>query len=163
MKDFYVFLDVDGVLYDWDYIFSEVKAGNIKKGGMITTFKKDSIEALNHLIEITSKTYNTKLVITSSFRKNMNLLISKLKESGLAYDGEIDRIGNNYSSINRGKEIKYYLKDKSNYDFLIIDDEMFDYKEEFEKFDIIKTEIYHNALSLEMVKKYLSEKKNKTL
>ena len=163
MKEFYIFLDIDGVLYDWDYIISEVNSGNMKKGGLITKFKKESIDALNYLIESLSKRYNVNVVITSSFRHNMNFIALKLRESNFNYEGILHKIGDTFPSSNRGKEIKKYLDGKKDYEFLIIDDEMFDYKEEFEKFDMIKTEIYHNALNLDMVKRFLSNKKTRSL
>ena len=51
MKNFYIFLDIDGVMYDWDWIIAETNAGRMKKGEFNKKFKPESINALNFLIQ----------------------------------------------------------------------------------------------------------------
>ena len=72
-ENFYLFLDVDGVLWDWKWRIEMIKEGKIKKGGLITNFNPKSVHALNTLIEYLNENYNCKIVISSTwrFRKNM--------------------------------------------------------------------------------------------
>lgn len=156
MKNFYIFLDIDGVLYDWDYIIAETDAGKREKGGLILEFKPESVFALNLLINELQKCYNVGLVISSSWRSNLPFTIQTLKNNGLIYNEKIDRTPI-YDPSKRGEQILDYLADKSNYDFVIIDDESFDYKKFFEKEKIIKCEAFHSALSIKMVKDFLSK------
>ena len=46
-ENFYIFLDIDGVMYDWDYM----KKNNIHNFGVVNTFSPESVEALNYLME----------------------------------------------------------------------------------------------------------------
>ena len=51
MKNFYIFLDIDGVMYDWDWIIAETNAGKMTRGEAIKKFKPESVNALNYLIQ----------------------------------------------------------------------------------------------------------------
>lgn len=154
MKNFYLFLDIDGVLYDWDYIIAEVNAGRMKRGAFIRKFKPESMKALNYLIEELQKRYFVQLVISSTWRGNLEFTTKTLKENGLQYNLDLHATPIT-DPIERGKQILMYLSDKTNYDFLIIDDENFDFNKYFNPNKIIKTEMFHNALSLKQVKRYL--------
>ena len=154
MKNFYIFLDIDGVLYDWGYIIAETDAGRREKGGLIDKFKPESIYALNLLINELQKDYNVGLVISSSWRSNLPFTIQTLKDNGLIYNKKIERTPI-YNPSKRGEQILDYLADKTNYDFVIIDDEMFDFEKFFEKDKIIKCEAFNSALSVKMVDDFL--------
>lgn len=154
MKNFYLFLDIDGVLYDWDYIIAEVNAGRMKRGAFIRKFKPESMKALNYLIEKLQKRYFVQLVISSTWRGNLEFTTKTLKENGLQYNLDLHATPIT-DPIERGKQILMYLSDKTNYDFLIIDDENFDFNKYFNPNKIIKTEMFHNSLSLKQVKRYL--------
>lgn len=154
MKNLYLFLDIDGVLYDWDYIIAEVNAGRMKRGAFIRKFKPESMKALNYLIEELQKRYFVQLVISSTWRGNLEFTTKTLKENGLQYNLDLHATPIT-DPIERGKQILMYLSDKTNYDFLIIDDENFDFNKYFNPNKIIKTEMFHNALSLKQVKRYL--------
>ena len=156
MKNFYVFLDIDGVLYDWEYLISEIKNGRMKKGKLIRKFKPESMEALNLLLRKLEKNYNVSLVISSTWRRDMPFAIETLKANGLEYDKEFTRTPFS-NPAQRGKQILEYLSDKENFDFLIIDDEMFDFKKFFCKDKIIKCDMFHSALSITMVSDFLSK------
>jgi hypothetical protein len=156
MKKFYIFLDIDGVMYDWDYIISEVKSGRMKRGESIRKFKPESIDALNLLIGELGKNYNVRLVISSTWRGNLPFAVKTLKNNGLIYEQEVERTPIS-DPAKRGEQILDYLSDKENFDFVIIDDEMFDFKKFFNKEKIIKCEMFHNALSLNMVNEYLDK------
>ena len=155
MKNFYIFLDIDGVLYDWDFIIKQTDAKKIKRGGLIETFKPESIEALNYLIEQLGKRYNVQLVISSTWRLDLQYCEKVLKENGLRFDKAIERTPI-YEPKLRGNQILDYLVDKENYKFVIIDDEMFNFKEFFTKDKIIKTEMLNGALSIKHIKKFLN-------
>ena len=154
-KSFYIFLDVDGVLYDWEYIRSQIRSGKMKKGGKIDAFKPESIDALNYLIREKSKGYEVNLVISSTWRHYMDTIISRLNEHGLVYDGEFSRTPISGDPKKRSYEIKEYLRSKINYDYVIIDDEALDYKQQFDESKIIKTELYERALDKQLVDEYL--------
>jgi len=155
MKNFYVFLDIDGVMYDWDYIISETNAGRMKRGEFLRKFKPESVEALNLLIKGLEKHYNVSLVITSTWRSNLPFTVKTLKENGLVYDKEISRTPI-YDPAKRGEQINDYLSDKRDYNFVIIDDEMFEFEKFFSKDKIIKCEMFHSALSVPMVQEFLN-------
>lgn len=156
MKNFYIFLDIDGVMYDWDWVISEINAGRMKRGEFNYKFKPESINALNYLIKQLEKTYNVKLVISSTWRGNMPQTIKILKDNGLIYNDKIERTPI-YDPALRGNQIMDFLSDKQNYNFVIIDDEMFNFKKFFKKENIIKCDMFHSALSLKMVNNFLLE------
>jgi len=163
-SNFYLFLDIDGVMNDWDYIISEVNAGRMKKGQSIKSFKPESVNALNHLIEELSKKYNFQLVISSTWRMDMEETTEVFKKHNIIGYDKLDSTPRRFDPHERGKEIIEYLE-KHNFnenqdDFLIIDDETFDYDKYFTDDKLIKTEIFHNALSFDMVNKYLKEHQN---
>ena len=157
MKNFYVFLDIDGVMYDWDYITEEINAGRVKRGGIVKKLKPESVNALNYLVSNLEKRYNTQIVISSTWRNNLERAAEILKANGFECKNEITGTPISLSPEKRGEEILEFLKEKQNYDFVIIDDEMFDFKKHFSEDKIIKCEIYHSALSLGKVKNYLNK------
>lgn len=156
-KHFYIFLDVDGVLYDWEFIRGQIRAGKIKKGGKISAFKPESIEALNYLIREKSKDNEVHIVISSTWRHYMETIIERLKEHGLDYNGEFSRTPISGDPKKRSYEIKEYLRGKTNFDYVIIDDEILDFNEQFDSSKIIKTELYERALDQELVTTYLNK------
>ena len=155
MKNFYIFLDIDGVLYDSDYIVREMDSGRMKKGSFICKFKPESMQALNLLIKNLKINYNVNLIISSTWRANMSFTTKTLYDNGLIFDGNIDRTPI-YDPSRRGEQILDFLKDKENFDFVIIDDEMFDFKKYFSNEKIIKCDMFYSSLSLEMVENFLN-------
>lgn len=154
MRNFYIFLDIDGVMYDWDYIISETHAGRMKRGAFIRKFKPESMDALNFLITELNKDYEVGLVISSTWRSNLPFTIKTLQDNGLEFDNQIERTPI-YDPAKRGEQILDYLADKQDYDFVIIDDEMFDFRKHFKQDKIIKCEMFHSALSVQMVQEFL--------
>ena len=158
MKKFFIFLDIDGVMYDWDYIKAEVDGGNLNARGL-KQFKPESIEALNLLMDTMRETHKVQLVISSTWRDNA---IIPLYQNGAHLKGAIHSTPVLGDPAHRGLEIISYL-DKLNlkdddYELLIIDDESFDFKTYFTDDQIIKTEMFHGALSVDMIKNYLNKK-----
>lgn len=154
-KNFYIFLDIDGVLYDWDYIITEMDSGRMKKGSFINKFKPESMMALNYLIEKLSVVYEVQLVISSTWRSNLPFTIKTLKDNGLKYNKKIDATPI-WDPAKRGEQILSYLIDKQcKKEFVVIDDEMFDFPLYFDKKNIIKTEMFHSALSKKHIDEFL--------
>lgn len=159
-SNFYLFLDIDGVMFDWDYIISEINTGRLKNGQSIKSFKPESVEALNYLITKISKNYNFKIVISSTWRYDMEKTRNVFKKYNIPYDN-LDKTPHFPDPHERGKEILQYLDEhnfeKNQDDYVIIDDETFDYEKYFPPKKFIKTEIFHNSLSIDKVKKFLKE------
>ena len=75
MKNYYIFLDIDGVLWDWEYI-KYITINQTKHHKIIQDFNPKSINTLNHLINTMRKQkYNVTLVISSTWRNNMHFTI----------------------------------------------------------------------------------------
>ncbi len=158
---FYIFLDIDGVLYDMPFLINSVKQGQIS--GLHKKFKPESMQALNTLIKVLNQCYNVELVISSTWRANLEKTIKTLYENGLEYASQIQRTELKLNPFNRGIEIKNYLKDKpNNNNFVILDDEWFDFKKHFDIKNIIKTSMWKGSLSCMQVNNFLknSEKDN---
>ena len=82
MENFYIFLDIDGVLYDWVFVKQQIAMKKQKKGGIIKTFNPESISALNMLIFELEKKYNVNLVISSTWRHDLGYAINVLYANG---------------------------------------------------------------------------------
>lgn len=160
MKEkFYIFLDIDGVLWDWKYIKSLTCKGERKQGGQIKEFNPESIKALNFLLDELNKKFDCKLVVSSTWRSDMARTIEQLYKCGLKYDGKIYATPNCGKPHQRAKEIKIFLslQNASDDKILILDDEDFDFGQYFFANKIIKTNIENNSLNMKMVKKWLDE------
>lgn len=161
MKLFYIFLDIDGVLNNMNY-WDECFARHHVKGIMSMHCFPFDPKCLNNLFklnqELQKKNYNVKIVLSSTWRLNRvdtEIVNSRLAEYGM-------RIFANTISLNsgnRGLEIKDFLEDEQygkadNY--LILDDEIKDIKEQFEGKNIIHTNFntgFDNAKLEEAIKK----------
>ena len=88
-KNFYIFLDIDGVLWDWDWRLGAIDKGKIKRISYIADLNPKSIEALNFLIEKLNENFNAKLVISSTWRSNLEETREILQNNGLKYDDEL--------------------------------------------------------------------------
>lgn len=160
VEKFYIFLDIDGVMYDWDYIKKEADKGNdeVRK---LKTFKPESIDALNLLMDELRKTYRVQLVISSTWRMQLADTIRVLYKNGAHLKGAIDATPITRTPEYRALEILEYLYQRhsttDNINLVIIDDEYFDFKKYFTQEQIIKTEMFHNALSVDMVKSFLNQ------
>lgn len=166
-ENFYIFLDIDGVLWDWAFIKEQVKKGIIKQGAPITSFKPESIDALNFLIKSLYEQYKVNLVLSSSWQTtDMAKAISALFNSNLEVVGKIEATRNTTHKI-RGVEIKEYLNGtNNNQNYVVIDDETSDIKAFVDIKKIIKTNLQNAALNLGQVKKFLinlKENKQKNL
>ena len=155
MKDFYIFLDIDGVLWDWAFVKEQIALGKQKMGGIIRNFNPESIRALNTLIQKLQANYKVQLVVSSTWRYDLGYAINVLYANGLKYNGEVFATPITSSPNKRALEILEFLSDKENYEFVVIDDGMFDYLEHFDKKNIIKTNMQNDSLNISHINKYL--------
>lgn len=152
-KDFYVFLDIDGVLWDWEFF----KSLN-KKVGIINIFNPKSVEALNYLLLKLEQNYNPIIVITSSWRNDMNETEEALVNNGVKFSNELKRTRLTQTPFYRGKEIKRFLEENGNCkNYVIIDDEISQIVNLFPKCRIIETSLLCDSLSIEKVNSFLSK------
>ena len=158
-KDFYVFLDIDGVLWDWKFIREQVEQGKLKRGGLIDTFNPQSIRAIDNLLYGLEKQYNVQLVLSSTWRYEMRTAIKTLKRNGFEHYNQMDTTPISRTPEHRGLEILKYLEDKPEpYDFVVIDDEMYDFADCFNLSHLIKTNMLNASLSQEQVDVFLNQK-----
>lgn len=131
-----VFLDVDGVLNDENYIKKCNK--KINKDWCFcfeqVPFNPRSLKNLQMIVDNT----NAKIVLTSTWRlkqSHMFVLKARLSEYGLTIDDKTDFI--NWSA--RGQEISKYLsKCPQNTKYVVIDDEVCDIVTEIDKKNVVK-------------------------
>lgn len=153
-ENFYIFLDIDGVMFDWDFIQS--CGENFK---VIETLSPESCEALNYLIQKLSYSYQPKLVISSSWRRNMEHTVNILRKHNIKIDiNNIYKTDFSYETMHqRGKEILSFLQKencKTN-NYVIIDDDMFDFEKYFSSDRIIKTDVHKESLRKHMIDNFL--------
>ena len=157
MDDFYIFLDIDGVMYDWKYVLSLPK-----RGGRLDRFNPKSVSALNILTKKLSQFYQTHLVISSSWRHDMTDTKNTLIKNGVDLSNlilEATPISN--SPLERGKELlSYFNGDVANKNYVIIDDEMGDYLKYFPRQKIIKTNMIDGSLDICQVHSFLKANQN---
>lgn len=108
-ENYYVFLDIDGTLWDAKFAYNVYGAGF--NYIVDPRLKKDSIEAVNLLLRSLEEKFDTQLVITSKRREYMNECVSYLQKYGLKYDKPILCLpfGKNY----RGERIIGYMQDQN--------------------------------------------------
>lgn len=160
-ENFYVFLDIDGVLWDWPWRLEQIKAGNFNHGCAINSFNPLSVQALNTLMHFLSNYYDCELVISSSWRRAMNFTIKNLKKNNVNMPQKIARTSTTNSPIGRGERISSYLQGNRNKDnFIILDDQERDFDKFFSPEKIIKTNIYSKSLRLSHIEQWINENKN---
>ena len=154
MRDnFYIFLDIDGVMFDWKYRLSSGK----KLGGVIKDFNPESVKALNFLCNTLSEQFNTRVVVTSTWKLHWDTMLEVFATNGVDLGNvTLDKTVTREDPRFRGREIVEYLGDDYNKaNFVIIDDEMFDYREFFKMSDIIKTNMQDSSLNMDMVTSFM--------
>ncbi len=152
--DFYIFLDIDGVMFDWKYRLSSGR----KLGGVIKDFNPESVKSLNFLCSALSEQFNTNIVITSTWKQHWDTMLEVFELNGVNLDGvTVSKTITKDEPKYRGREIVEYLGDNySDANFVIIDDEMFDYDKYFDTSDIIKTNMQDDSLNMGMVVDFLT-------
>lgn len=142
-----VFLDIDGVLNDSK---TEEKCG---------VYRGISTKLLKNLFSVVSKT-NSKIVLVSSWKKywfkepelkgNQDEFANYLDERLASMNMSIyDKIESNF--LDRGRGIRRYLfkikKTEEEINFVILDDEMFDYREHHLSGRLIRTNFKEGGLT----------------
>ena len=159
-ENFYVFLDIDGVLWDWEWRKSQIEKGS-KKEFFWEQFNPESMSALNHLLRTLGKKYNCFLVISSTWRQDMNITNKLLRLNGLKFDKPLLATPISSDPSRRGEEILRFFGTNRTQNFVIIDDESFDFHKYFSSDKIIKTNIFSHSLNRQDVSKYLKNALNK--
>ena len=159
MENFYVFLDIDGVLIDLETIKKNFYNG-IKP--TTHTFNTESVNALNNLFNYLSKNYDVTLVITSVWRRDMKetLMYFEKNNIDLSMLKKIDRTGYFYDALGRNhrdKEIKNYLKEHNEkHNFVAVDDEAGSFR--FPDKNKIKTSMFNGqSLNNKMVSEWIEK------
>ena len=156
-ENFYIFLDIDGVLWDWKYRISAIKEGKASKSGIISSFNPESIDALNNLIALLDQNFSPELVISSTWRENMFATKKALYKNGLEFNKPINCTPRHLNPFFRGKEILEYLNSVGHTEnYVVIDDGSFDFSNTLNKNNIIKTNIANGSLTNSHIKKYIS-------
>ena len=151
---FLIFLDFDGVLNDIKSVSHLLKMGGFfVREDDDNVFCKDSINAINYLIETMSLKYDVQLVLTT-FWKCFPKAVNILKNNGLIYSGKINSTPIFFGQ-RKAKEIIHYLIENDEWkEFLIIDDKS-SLKKCFSEKNFIKTNIWDGALTISDVLNYL--------
>ncbi len=158
-ENFYLFLDIDGVLWDWEWRVGEIKSGKIKRGKFVTEFNPESVDALNKIISHIQKDFDCNLVISSSWRTFFEETKQVLNKNGVILPKNISKTPIIPRPNSRGEEILNYLKQKPDApNVLIIDDEIKNISKHFPISNIIKTNIYHESLRAHHATKWINQR-----
>lgn len=154
MKQFYVFLDIDGVLNNHAWIKNFFYNKDSKHNRLLSL---DNIAVLNKFFKtLKNKGFEVVLVISSSWRHHMQITISQLKENGLEYEGPFHRTNFEHDGV-RGLQIKDFIKQhKIQKNFVVIDDETADISPHIDSTNIIKaTGIFKLGLTEENTQSFI--------
>ena len=123
MKNFYIFLDIDGVLNNRNWIKTCVDY-NLESKGYNKFIDPNSIKALNIIIESLEKYFNVIIVLSSLWKLNGVDKVSNLLQSqNLKISNKIFKTPDKYNR-NRLTEIMSFMsQNQVGVNFLVIDDE----------------------------------------
>ena len=154
----FIFLDVDGVLNNENYI---VKCYNKHHKPMSMNHVPFDPKCLNNLMilvqQIQQLDYDVNIILSSTWRLNeidYNIVDARLAEYGLSLNGKTS-----YIDGIRGIEIKDFLQDKCYTNFIILDDDIFDIQDYFPN-NLVKTD-FKTGLTKHNVKQALKIIKSK--
>lgn len=160
-NDFYVFLDIDGVVNSVEWFKVFIKE-NLEKEGFNQFFCPANIQNLNILLNYIQQTFNPKIVITSSWRlneKEYKKCQDMLLKYGLYYFDKFDRTELKPRGL-RGRQILNYMnKHNIEHDnFVIIDDRLKYITSYFKEKYIIKTSgLFKSGLTKANVQNYIAK------
>lgn len=128
--DYYIFLDIDGVLNNEIHL---IKCWNINGNHAMhmnhVPFDPHALELLMIMCNKIRENGNLHIILSSTWRlhdEDFAIVNARLAEYGLRCEDKTPVINHK-----RGIEIKEFLKNKNNYNFAILDDDIFDIKEVF--------------------------------
>lgn len=132
-KDFYIFLDHDGVFNYWRYIFRAEKL-KLEEKGFSREFCPANLKVFNKILkELRENNFEPKIVITSDRRdEKMQEFVNNFKKFGIDYNGEYDQTGK--KELYKMYEIATYAGKHNigiNDNFIIIDDYANDMKRHY--------------------------------
>lgn len=104
---YYVFLDIDGTL--WDAEFAFYMHGFTFNSHPAPKLKPESVKALNLLLRSLEYSFDTKLIITSKRRHDLDFCVDYLQQNGLKYNKPI--FCTNNSTDARGKKILDFMRE----------------------------------------------------
>lgn len=158
IKVFYIFLDIDGVLNNENYFWKCFNRHKIKGIMSMNCFPFDpkcleNLMILNQHIQKIG--YEVKIILSSTWRLNdidTAIVNARLAEYGMRIYAKT--ISSN--SGNRGLEIKEFLNNNKHDNFLILDDEIRDIENVFDKIHIICTN-FNEGLTYEKMEEALKK------
>jgi len=112
-KPYYVFLDIDGTL--WDASYRARIYGPFANVVQDPSLNPESIKAINLLLRSLEEKFNTKLVITSSRRENMTECVRYLSFNDLNYNKPI--FCTSFEPGIRGDKIVSYMQQQGEVGF----------------------------------------------
>lgn len=124
-KIIFIFLDIDGVLNNENYIIKCYKKHGKPMHMNYVPFDPKCLNELMLLVqEIEANNYKVKIILSSTWRLHKvdyEIVNARLAEYGLHLTDKTPYISND-----RGTEIQEFLKNKTYTDILILDDDKFD-------------------------------------
>ena len=155
-KNYYIFLDIDGVLWDWKFLIDKIKRKETSFKDF--KFKSESVDALNYLIYCINDKFDAKLVISSTWRVNMFFTKNMLYNNGLIYNKEIESTKFFPPSRKRGEQILDFLNKKNEpNNYVVIDNNNFDFAKTLDTNKVIKTDGKTESLTYDLVDNFLSK------
>lgn len=154
---FYIFLDIDGVLWDWKRRKQAIENGIIKSKYDIVEFNNESVSALNYLIKKLGEIYQPQLVLSSTWRHDFEKAKTALEQNGIKIQNKLLATPISSSPQKRGEEILKFLKKNPKGEFIIIDDESFDFEKHFSANKIIKTSITDCGLTKKHISNWIDK------
>ena len=123
---YYIFLDIDGVLNDEDYIIKAYeKNGGYAMNMSHVPFDPAALENLMEMIKIIRNYGEPRIILSSTWRLSdidTAIVKARLAEYGLQLNGKTP-----YNHMNRGIEIQDFLSVRAiDYKLVILDDDTFD-------------------------------------
>ena len=139
-KEFYIFLDFDGVFNYFDYVTNAVKNNHREENALYVC--EDIVQFFNQILnDLRQNNFEPKIVISSDRRfELMNELVNQLTKHKVDYSGQYDKTGQISVGERRGCDIKeYIIKHKINGNYMVIDDKTEDIKHYIKPNHILKT------------------------
>ena len=116
-------------------------------------FSRESIVALNTLIETLENKFEVELILTTFWRRDIDKCRQILKNNGLFYSKPLKSIPILLKS-SRLREVGKYLKENNRTEFLMLDDS-FKAEKQFGNKNIIETNLIDGSLTVSSVMNYI--------
>ena len=142
--NFIIFLDIDGVLNNYNYWYECAKRHNNKKLMNCQNFPFDPkcLENLMKLYQKIEEKYTPQIVLTSTWRLSMvdtAIVNSRLAEYGMEIINKTDDLGGCRDNEIENFLLKLKLNNTSYANYLILDDNIWGFKQKFDDRNIIET------------------------